>query len=55
MNFVFDPNKGQYSAAVLFMVKIAGVLTLGLLAAAWVGMTWVRRRPNTMPTTNNTN
>ena len=43
--FVFDPNKGQYSAAVLFMVKVAGVLTLMTLAGAWAGMTWVRRRP----------
>ena len=52
--FVFDPTKGRYSASVLFLVKVAGVLTLGLLGAACLGMTWARRRPNTMSTTDNT-
>ena len=41
--FAFDPTKGQYSAAVLFLVKAAGVLTVPLLAGAWLGMTCVRR------------
>jgi protein SCO1 len=44
--FAFDPSKGQYSASVLFLVKVAGVLTVAMLAGAWVGMTWVRRRKN---------
>ena len=43
--FAFDPTKGRYSASVLFLVKAAGVLTVVALAGAWVGMTWVRRRP----------
>ena len=52
--FAFDPKKGQYSAAVLFRVKAAGVLTLVALAGTWAGMTWVRRKPNTLLTTDNT-
>ena len=43
--FAFDPTKGRYSASVLFLMRAAGVLTVGILAGAWVGMTWVRRRP----------
>jgi protein SCO1/2 len=43
--FAFDASKGQYSAAVLFLVKASGALTVAVLAGAWVGMTLVRRRP----------
>ena len=47
--FAFDPNKGQYSAAVLFLVKVAGVATVLLLAGTWVGMTLVRRKEPRTP------
>jgi protein SCO1 len=43
--FRFDATKGQYSAAVLTIVKGAGVITVGLIGVFWLGMWRFGRRP----------
>lgn len=43
--FVFDSSKGQYSAAVLTLVKGSGVLTVLLVFVFWLVM-WLRHRPS---------
>lgn len=53
--FRFDPTKGQYSAAVLTIVKASGVLTMVVIAAFWVGLgVFGRRRvaPGAVPNLN---
>jgi len=43
--FRFDENKGRYSASVLALVRIAGVVTMAAIALFWVGA-WLRPRRN---------
>src|SRR5262249_30710959 len=42
--FAFDPSRGQYSAAVLGIVRVAGVATVALIGLFWLTM-WAFRKP----------
>ena len=41
--FAFDPSRGQYSAAVLGIVRLAGAATVALVVLFWLG-TWAVKR-----------